>query len=103
LERKVASGPQPIRDAIHRFFRENGLRRPAAHERVFRAWVEAAGPEWQRQAVPVAFRGGQLTVEVGSSVHLHELRTFRGEGLRGRANTLLGQELIRRLAFKLRG
>ena len=103
MERKAPSGPKPIRDAIHQFLRENGLRRPAAHERVFQAWLEAAGPEWRRNAVPVTFRSGQLTVEVVSSVHLHELRNFRGEGLRNRANAALGQELIRKVAFKQRG
>ena len=101
--RKEASGPKPIRDAIHQFFRESGLQRPQTHERAFQAWVEAAGPKWELRAVPVAFRAGRLTVEVDSSVHLHELRNFRGEGLRGRANAALGQDLIRKVAFKLRG
>ncbi len=103
MERKDPSGPRPIRDAIHQFFRESGLRRPPTHANVFRAWTEAAGAPWKERAVPVAFRAGQLTVEVDSSVHLHELRNFRGEPLRGRANASLGQDLIRKVVFRLKG
>ncbi len=97
------SGPKPIRDAIRQFLRENRLRRPAAHERVFQAWTEALGAEWRPHAWPVAFQGGRLVVEVESPVHLYELRNFRGEGYRGQANRFLGEELIRRVVFKVRG
>jgi hypothetical protein len=102
-DRQDRKGPKPIRDAIRKFLRESSFNRPAEHERVFRAWSEAAGTDWQKRAVPVSFRGGQLTVEVSSSVHLAELRNFSGETLRARANAALGRGLIRKLTFKLRG
>jgi hypothetical protein len=69
---------------------------------VFRAWSEAAGRSWTESAVPVAFRSGQLTVEVDSSVALAELRGFHGEGIRARANAALGELRIRKVVFKLK-
>lgn len=102
MERKEPKGPQPIADLVRGFLREHGLARPAGDERVFAAWSAAAGPTWKSRAVPVAFRGGQLTLEVASSLDLQELKSFRGEGFRTRANAGLGQTLIHKLAFKLR-
>lgn len=69
---------------------------------MFHAWTEAAGPAWGRRGVPTAFRGGQLTVEVATSVHLAELKGFHGEGIRVRANTLLGETCIHKVVFKLK-
>ena len=103
MERKEPNGPRPIGDAIRSFLRDNGLRQPARDERVFRAWQDAAGNEWRRRALPVSFRAGQLTIEVASSVHLQELKNFPGEGYRTQANASLGEELIRKVVFKLKG
>ena len=102
MQRKDPSGPRPIAEAIRLFMKDSGLRRPPADERVFRAWTEVAGPGWKEHAAPVSFRGGQLTVEVSSSVRLQELRGFRAEGFRARANELLGEPLIRKVVFKPR-
>jgi hypothetical protein len=102
MERKVPSGPQPIAGAIRQFLAESGLQRARGDERVLRAWSEAAGPLWKERAFPVAFRGGQLTVEVGSSVALAELRGFHTERLRARANAALGQDAIHKVTFKLK-
>ena len=52
--------------------------------------------------MPVAFRGGQLTIEVDSSVALAELKGFHGEGIRARANAALGEARIRKVTFKLK-
>jgi hypothetical protein len=52
--------------------------------------------------VPVAFRAGQLTVEVAGSAYLAELKGYHGEGLRARANTLLGEPTIHKVVFKLK-
>ena len=100
-ERREPSGPQPIASAIRRFLDESGLRRSRGDERVLRAWSDAAGPHWKERACPVAFRGGQLTVEVDSSVALAELRGFHAEKFRARANASLGEVVIHKVAFKL--
>ena len=101
-ERNQPKGPQPIASVIRQFLSESGLRRPSSDERVFRAWSEAAGSKWKGHAVPVSFRSGQLTIEVGSAVHLQELKGFHAEGQRARANASLGEALIRKVVFKLR-
>jgi hypothetical protein len=102
LERKPSKGPQPISDLVRGFLREHGVRHPAGDERVFAAWSEAAGEVWNARAVPVLFRAGQLTLEVTNSLDLSELKGFRGNDIRARANRGLGQTLIHKLAFKLR-
>jgi hypothetical protein len=101
LERKDRTGPQPIADAIRLFLRESGLRRPRGDESVFQAWIDAAGSVWSARAVPTAFRGGQLTVEVTSAVHLSELKGYHSEAIRARANSVLGEARIRKVIFKL--
>jgi hypothetical protein len=103
LEFKDPSGPRPIRHAIQQLFRESGLRRPAASERLFDAWSAAAGSPWAERSTPVAFQRGRMTIEVDSSVHLQELRNFHGEAIRARANQALGGDVIRKVVFKLRG
>ena len=92
----------PIGDAIRLFLRQGGLRRPPGDERVFRAWTDAAGPDWGPRAVPVSFRAGQLVVEVGSSVQLAELRNYHAEGYRRTANASLGEPLIQKVVIKLK-
>jgi hypothetical protein len=97
------SGPRPIADVIRQFLAESRLGRSTGDERVYRAWSEAAGAAWCEHARPSAFRGGQLFVEVTSSVHLAELRGFHAEGIRARANQALGQERIRKVVLRLKG
>jgi len=102
LERKESKGPRPISELVRGFLREHGVRRPSGDESVFAAWNEAAGSVWSARAVPVLFRSGQLTLEVTNSLDLAELKGFRGDDIRARANRSLGQTLIHKLAFKLR-
>jgi hypothetical protein len=103
LQRKDTRGPQPIADAIRLFLRDNRLRRPGGDERVFSAWIEAAGADWRGSAVPVSFRNGQLVVEVRSSVALAELKNYHAEGYRQQANASLGEALITKVVIKLKG
>lgn len=102
MERKESKGPQPISELVRGFLRAHGVQRPAGDERVFDAWNQAAGSTWSARALPVLLRGGQLTLEVTNSLDLSELKSFRGEEFRQRANRSLGQTLIHKLAFKLR-
>lgn len=100
-DRKEPSGPQPIAGAIRQFLAESGLNRTRGDERVLRAWSDAAGPSWKEHASPVRFRGGQLVVQVGSSVALAELRSFHSERIRALANASLGGDVIRKVVFEL--
>ena len=101
--RKKPRGPRPLRDAIHAFWRDSGLSRATSNERVFRAWTEVLGSPQSRRAVPVRFRDGELLVEVDSPTQLSELKNFKGDGLRSRANQRLGEDVIRKVVFKLKG
>jgi hypothetical protein len=102
LDSKPSRGPQPIADLLRQFLKENGVRRPSGDERLLQAWAEAAGAPWKQRATPVAFRGGQLIVEVSSSLDLAELKGFAGEGIRKRANAALGEDRLRKVVFKLK-
>jgi len=102
LERKESKGPQPLSELVRGFLRQHGVQRSTGDERVLEAWTDAAGATWRKRAVPVLFRGGQLTLEVTNSIDLSELKSFRAEDIRLRANRNLGQTLIHKLAFKLR-
>ena len=95
-------GPSPIRYAIKAFLRDTGLGARPRDMLVFQAWKDAAGEELAKRAIPVRYRNGELTLEVESAVHLQELKNFTGEGYRRGANARLGNEAIRKLAFKLR-
>ena len=96
-------GPRPIDDAIRAFLRESGIGSTPRHSKVFDAWSGAVGTEVSAHAVPVRFRKDELTVEVDSATHLHELKNFTGETYRRKANDDLGSEKIRKIVFRLRG
>ena len=48
------------------------------------------------------FHFGELTVEVESAPHLHELQNFTGEQYRCEANRILGEERIKKVQFRLK-
>jgi hypothetical protein len=102
LERKEYTGPQPIADAIRTFLRSSALQRSKGDDKVFSAWADAAGETWSRHAVPTSFRGGQLFVEVSSSVRMSELRGFHLAGIQARANQALGEKRIKKVVLKLK-
>ena len=101
-ERRDGS-PAPIQEALASLMREAGFREQHLDLRVLDAWNEAAGPALAKRAVPVRFQRRELTVEVDSATHLHELRAFTGELVRANVNQRLGAEIVRRVVYKLRG
>jgi hypothetical protein len=86
-------------DVIQTFFSEKGLGSRSRNRVVFNAWSEAIGDQ---AAQPVAFRRGDLVVEVNSSALLQELKSFTGDRFRRRANEILGVDRIRRIVVKLK-
>ena len=91
-----------MKDAIHAFLRSSPLAKHMGEMKVYNAWREATGPDLCRRARAVAFRGGELTVEVESSPLLSELKGFTGESYRSETNRHLGSERIRRVNYKLK-
>ena len=92
----------PMKDALKEYLRETGLGPRLRHHQIYKAYAQALGRMLSKRARPVRFQGGRLTVEVESAAHLHELANFSGEGIRQRANQILGTEQIARVDFKLK-
>ena len=90
-----------MREAMRGFLKQSGLEQRLRDWPVFDAWTEALGEKLARRARPVAFRAGELQVEVESAAHLHELQGFTGDQYRQLANKRLGREEIRRVVFRL--
>jgi hypothetical protein len=84
------------------FLKDSGLGAQLRHARVFDAWSEALGDKLGARARPVHFQFGELTVEVESAPHLHELQNFTGEQFRCAANQALGDEHIKKILFRLK-
>ena len=101
-------GVAPLDAALKSFLRTSGIAEHLGPWQVFRAFAEAAGPEFARHARAVKFVRGELLVEVDSAAHLAELQGFMGEGIRARANEILSAADprsaadIRRVSFRLR-
>lgn len=101
-ERSTRRGPVPFGDALRRYLHGSGLGARLRNARVYEAWNGAVGERTARYAKPVRFHFGDLTIEVESSVHLHELQNFTGEQFRQAANRQLGEERIRKVSFRLK-
>lgn len=101
-ERDIRRGPVPLRDALRRYLRDSGLGGRLRNATVYQAWNDALGERAARHARPVRLQFGDLTVEVESSVHLHELQNFTAEQYRQEANRRLGEERIRKISFRLK-
>ena len=91
-----------MKEAVQSFLRSSGLGQRIGDMKVYTAWREATGPDLCRRARAVAFRGGELIVEVESSPLLSELKGFTGESYRSETNRQLGSERIRRVNYKLK-
>ena len=94
-------GMAPVKDVLATWIKTSGLAGKFRDAQVFRAWRAAAGPNLTTRAVPVRFESGELTIEVRSAAHMHELQNFTGEQFRRAANQRLGAERITRVVFRL--
>jgi len=96
-------GITPLSDAIEAFLKQAGVRATPKHTRIFEAWTAQLSENEKQRATPLKFFHGTLTVEVSSSVYLHELKITKNETYRRQANERLGEEQIRKVRFKLQG
>jgi len=92
--------PSSLGDLLGDITRAAGIDRPKRTDPIFDAWNDVAGEKLSAVARPVRFRQGELAIDVSSASHYHELVAFTGEGLRKRLNEALGEERVKRLAFK---
>ncbi len=91
-----------MNDALSEFLEHSRLLQRTKAIPAFEAWDEAVGPKIATSARAVAYRRGELVIEVDSQALLSELRGFAAEDLRTRADALLDGASIRKLTFKLR-
>ena len=75
-EGKRSGGPRAIGDLLSGFLKETKVGREIAREQVEAAWRSAVGPEVAAETRVQGLRDGVLSVEVGSSALLQELKTF---------------------------
>ncbi|MFT7485027.1 MAG: hypothetical protein ACI9F9_000873 [Candidatus Paceibacteria bacterium] len=99
---KERRGPAPLGDVLRHFLKDSGLGAQLRHARVYGAWSDALGERLRERAKPVHFQFGELTVEVESAPHMHELQNFTGEQYRQGANKALGEDVIKKVLFRLK-
>jgi len=107
LNERQRGGVSSLQDALGEFLKASGIGSHLEVFPVFDAWLDAVGPDLAPFARPVRFQRGELTVEVESAAHLHELTSFTGEGFRVLANQKLATttqppKTIHKLSFKLK-
>jgi hypothetical protein len=93
---------RPLGEIISGLF--SGGHLPFSREdcRIWRVWGDAVGPVISRAARPSYIRNGRLRVCVSDPIWLQELGFLEGE-IRKKLNTLLGEERIQKVEFRLAG
>ena len=94
--------PLQFKEALKRYLKGSGLGEKLRHGDVHQAWSQALGARDAGRARSVAYRGGELIVEVESAAYKQELKTFTAEGYRRKANQLLGSNRIHRVIIKMK-
>lgn len=91
-----------FKEALKRYLKDSGLGQKLRHVDVHQAWSQALGAQNAGRARSVAYRGGELIVEVESAAHKQELETFTAERYRRKTNQLLGSDRIHRVTIKMK-
>ena len=91
---------RPLGEIISGLF--SGGHLPFSREdcRIWSVWRDAVGPAISRAASPSWIRNGRLRVCVSDSIWLQELAFLEGD-IRKKLNTLLGEERIQKIEFRL--
>ena len=93
-----------LKDALPGMIDELGISEPLMRSAVFAAWrtIAAGLPAHARDARPLRFQQGTLTIETPSSAAVHELH-MRVPQLTRELNTKLGRPLVTKLELRVRG
>jgi len=94
--------PLQFKEALKRYLKGSGLGERLRHGDVHQAWSQALGVKNASRARSVAYRGGELIVEVESAAHKQELETFTADRYRRKANQFLGTDRIHRVTIKMK-
>jgi len=95
-------GPEKIGDVLRSFLESRGLANNLKHLEVYSAWEEVVGPVVLAHARVAGFQRHKLYIDVSSSAHMHELRTFYKpqilKDLRAKLPTIFIQDIVFRPA-----
>jgi predicted nucleic acid-binding Zn ribbon protein len=99
---KRARDPEKLGDILRNFLHASGLDSNLKHLEVYSAWEEVVGKEIGTHTRAAGFRRHKLYIDVDSSAHLHELRSFHKahllKDLRERVPSILIQDIVFRPA-----
>jgi predicted nucleic acid-binding Zn ribbon protein len=93
-------GPERIGSILDSLFKKQGIEEPIRVHRALLDWDRLAGQAVADHAQAAYIEHGTLIVEVESPAWMHRLQMQEGE-LRDRLNRHLGEEIIRRIRFRL--
>ena len=93
-----------LKDVLPGMIDELGISEPLMRSAVFAAWrtIAASLPAHARDARPLRFQQGTLTIQTPSSAAVHELH-MRVPQLTRELNTKLGRPLVTKLELRVRG
>ena len=93
-----------LKDVLPGMIDELGISEPLMRSAVFAAWrtIAASLPAHARDARPLRFQQGTLTIQTPSSAAVHELH-MRVPQLTRKLNTKLGRPLVTKLELRVRG
>ena len=93
-----------LKDVLPGMIDELGISEPLMRSAVFAAWrtIAAGLPAHARDARPLRFQQGTLTIQTPSSAAVHELH-MRVPQLTRELNTKLGRPLVTKLELRVRG
>ena len=93
-------GPERIGTVLDSLFKQQGIEEPIRVHRVVVDWDRVVGDRVSRHARATHIEHGQLMVEVESPAWMHRLQMEESD-LRTRINRHYGEEIIRRIRFRL--
>jgi len=97
---------EKIGDILREFLEASGLGNNLKHLEIYGAWEEIVGPDILRHARVAGFKAHKLYVDVDSSAHMQELRTFYKQqilkDLRAKVAGILIEDIVFRPAPVIR-
>jgi len=98
----MSTYPQPrkIGDILRDYFESTGLASSLKHLEIYAVWQEIVAPALAPHTRVVGLVRHKLYVEVDSSAHLHELRTFYKEQLLKDLSNRLPSILVQDIVFR---
>ena len=91
---------EDIRSIIEDVIENLNMKRKLNISRIFNCWEEIVGTEISKKAKPIKVTGGVLRVSVTTSTWANELSLMSGQ-LIEKINSFIGEEVVKRIRFKI--